>query len=184
MTRHDHDATTLTAALELLAEHGFDGLAAALELLLDEVMKLERSAWLGGSRFERSPERRGYANGFKRKRVHSRVGDLELRFPQCGACPRASSPSTLAHSSAAPQRARTHAALAEMYVGRLDPQGLRIIDELCGLEVARSRSHAWPTPDDELEPWRTRPLGPIATSISTPATSTFATGGGSSRAPF
>jgi hypothetical protein len=46
-------------------------IAEAIELLLNEVMKIERTE-----------ERQGYANGFKDKSVHSRVGDLHLKVPQ------------------------------------------------------------------------------------------------------
>lgn len=62
MAHHDHDATTTRAALELLTEHGFEGMASALQLLLDEAMKLERSAWIGAAPYERNSERRAYAN--------------------------------------------------------------------------------------------------------------------------
>ena len=41
-------------AIQLLAEHGFDGLAAALELLLNAVMKLERPEVLSPHRVPRS----------------------------------------------------------------------------------------------------------------------------------
>ncbi len=53
--------------LELLAEHGFDGLAQALQILFNEAMKLERSAVLEAAPYERTPRRRGHANGFKPK---------------------------------------------------------------------------------------------------------------------
>ena len=41
--------------LMLLAEHGFDGMAQALQLLFNEAMKLERTAFLGAQPFERTP---------------------------------------------------------------------------------------------------------------------------------
>ena len=59
--------------LELLADHGFEGMAQAMQILLNEAMKLERSharrtavrAHAGAA---------GYANGFKPKSVETRVG--------------------------------------------------------------------------------------------------------------
>ena len=60
--------------LEILAECGFDGLAQALEILFNEAMKLERSAVLEAEPYERPERRRGYANGFKPKRLETRVG--------------------------------------------------------------------------------------------------------------
>ena len=68
--------------LELLAEHGFDGLAQALQILFNEAMKLERSAVLEAAPYERTPRRRGHANGFKPKALQTRVGRLELAVPQ------------------------------------------------------------------------------------------------------
>ena len=70
--------------LDLLIECGFDGMAQVMELLLNEAMQLERppSAVLQALPYERTPSRRGYANGFKPKTVHTRVGELELAVPQ------------------------------------------------------------------------------------------------------
>jgi hypothetical protein len=78
MNRHAPDATTIDAALKLLTEHGCDDMARAIEVLLGEAMKIARSAFLGASPYERSDERVGYANGYKRKSVSSRLGELEL----------------------------------------------------------------------------------------------------------
>ena len=63
------DATTFDAALELLTENGFEGLSTALELLLNEAMRLERSEYLGAGPYERSAGRRGYANGSSPNRL-------------------------------------------------------------------------------------------------------------------
>jgi putative transposase len=64
MTHQDHP-TALDRNAELLAEHGFDGLAQAVTVLLDEVMKIERSRALGAAPYPRSEHRTGHANGFK-----------------------------------------------------------------------------------------------------------------------
>ncbi len=44
---HQTQATALDQITELLAEHGFDGLAQAVTVPLNEVMKLERAHALG-----------------------------------------------------------------------------------------------------------------------------------------
>ena len=41
---HQMQTTALDEIMELLAEHGFDGMAQAVTVLLNEVMKLERTA--------------------------------------------------------------------------------------------------------------------------------------------
>jgi transposase-like protein len=81
---HPPQFTGSREAIQLLAEHGFDGLAAAPELLLNEMMKLERTEVLQAAAYERTEDPQGYANGFKGKTLHSpsRVGDLHLKVPQ------------------------------------------------------------------------------------------------------
>ena len=60
--------------LTLLMDHGFEGLANAMQILMNEAMKLEREEVLGAERYQRTPTRRGYANGFKPKTLHTRFG--------------------------------------------------------------------------------------------------------------
>ena len=56
---HREDLTPVDRALAVLAEEGFDGMAAAIGVLMNEAMKLERSAFVGAEPHERTPERRG-----------------------------------------------------------------------------------------------------------------------------
>ncbi len=58
MTRQTQ-STELVAIVQLLAEHGFNGMAQAIEILLNEAMKLPRSEALGASPYERTSDRRG-----------------------------------------------------------------------------------------------------------------------------
>ena len=76
------EATELDAVVQLLAEHGFDGMAQAIETLMNEAMKLQRSEALRAGPYERTADRRGHANGLKAKRVDSRLGKLQLQVPQ------------------------------------------------------------------------------------------------------
>ena len=46
MTHHDPNATTIAMALELLTQEGLQGFAPAIEILINEAMRLERSAFL------------------------------------------------------------------------------------------------------------------------------------------
>lgn len=68
--------------LEIINEHGLDGLAEAISILINEAMKAERSEVLKAKPWERSESRQGYANGFKAKHVDSRLGKLSLNVPQ------------------------------------------------------------------------------------------------------
>ena len=64
---HQLQTTAVDPFAELLAEQGFDGLADALRVLLNEVMKLERAAVLKAAPHRRAEGRTGYADGFKPK---------------------------------------------------------------------------------------------------------------------
>jgi hypothetical protein len=66
--------------MEVLSEEGLGGMARAVELLLNEAMRLERAAFLGAAPNERTPERVGHANGFKPKALNTRLGQLGLGF--------------------------------------------------------------------------------------------------------
>ena len=79
---HDGQSTAFNRMIQLLADEGFEGMAEAITILVNEAMKLERSEALNAEPYERTPARRGYANGFKPKTFHSRLGKLTLQVPQ------------------------------------------------------------------------------------------------------
>src|SRR5207244_4371151 len=81
MTHQAHPSVT-REVVQVLAEHGFDGMAQAMELLINECMKIERQQALGVGPYQRSEARRGQANGFKPRRLKTRVGPLQLAVPQ------------------------------------------------------------------------------------------------------
>ena len=159
MTRHDPDRNLIAAALELLTENGFEGMASALELLLNEAMKLERSAFLGAGPYERTDDRRGYANGYKAKRVKSRLGELALAVPKVRDAGEAFYPRALERGERSERALKL--AVAEMYVQGVSTRKVtEITRELCGLDVSSSQvSRVAKLLDDELEAWRTRELG-------------------------
>jgi transposase-like protein len=159
MTHHEHPDDGLPAwqAVELLAEHGFDGLAQALTILLNEAMKLQRAEAIGAAHYQRTSERRGYANGYKPKTVSSRLGRLELSVPQARGV--AFYPSALERGERSEKALKL--AVAEMYVHGVSTRKVAAItQELCGFEVSSIQvSRAAQLLDEELEQWRSRPLG-------------------------
>ena len=68
--------------LEHLISDGAKNLAPTIEMLLNEAMKFEREAALNAAPYERSTERKGYANGFKEREYASRLGSLRIQIPQ------------------------------------------------------------------------------------------------------
>ena len=145
--------------LELLSDHGFDGMARAMQLLINEAMKLERSAALGARPFERTPQRRGQANGFKPKTVEIRLGPMELRVPQTRGV--AFYPTALEKGQRSERALKL--AIAEMYVqGVTTRKVAAVMEQLCGLEVSSTQvSRAAQALDAELQQWRERELGEI-----------------------
>ncbi len=57
-------------------------MAEAIGSLLNAAMLFERERFLNAAPYERTQDRRDYSNGFKAKRLRTRVGDLDLRIPQ------------------------------------------------------------------------------------------------------
>lgn len=144
-------------AVELLKENGFDGLAEAVTVLLNQAMLLERGEYLRAKPYERSAERVSYANGFKDKRVDTRLGEIRLKVPQTR--------DSKFYPNCLEQGLRSERALsiaiAEMYVQGVSTRRVkRIMEEMCGLEVSSSQvSRAAAQLDDLLLSWRERELG-------------------------
>lgn len=156
---HQVHPTTIDEAIELLSEHGFDGMAHAMQLLVNECMKIERQQFLGVGPYQRSEDRNGRANGFKPKRMKTRVGALDLRVPQVREADENFYPSALEKGTRSEKALRL--ALAEMYVqGVSTAKVSKITEQLCGCEISSSEvSRVAAGLDEELEKWRNRPLG-------------------------
>ena len=56
---HDGQSTAFDTMIQLLADEGFEGMAEAITILVNEAMKLERSEALNAEPYERTPARRG-----------------------------------------------------------------------------------------------------------------------------
>lgn len=142
--------------LQLLADYGFEGMAQAMQTLLNEAMKLERSQVLGALPYQRTMERRGYANGFKPKTVDTRVGRLELAVPQTRGVP--FYPTALERGTRSERALKL--AIAEMYVQGVSTRKVTaVMEQLCGREVTSTQvSRAVQALDDELTKWRERPV--------------------------
>lgn len=156
MTHLNHPDQELSP-VQLLAEFGFDGMAEALTILLNEAMKLQRAEALGAGPYERSENRKGHANGFKPKTVKSRLGQLTLSIPQTRDVE--FYPTDLERGERSEKALKL--AVAEMYVQGVSTRKVAAItQELCGFDVSSTDvSRAAKLLDEELERWRNRPLG-------------------------
>jgi len=141
-------------------------MARAMQTLLSEAMKLERSEFLRAAPGERTDERTGYANGFKGKALRTRVGELALRVPQVRALPGGEAPGFYPMSLERGLRSERalKLAIAEMYVQGVSTRRVtEVTRELCGLEVTSAQvSRAASELDGQLQAWRERPLGRCA----------------------
>ena len=143
--------------LEQITRDGFAALPDLFRIVLNTAMEAERRQYLNADRYERTRERRGYANGFKPKTVQTRVGAITVDVPQTR--DGGFYPSALERGQRS-ERALT-LAFAEMYVQGVSTRKVSaIVEQLCGAELtAMQVSRASEQLDAVLEPWRNRSLG-------------------------
>ncbi len=151
------DDNKLLPVAEMIFEQGLDGIGKAVEMLINEAMKIERARHLKATAYERTVEREDYANGYKAKQLKTRMGALNLNVPQV----RNSDfyPSFLERGIRSERALKL--SLAEMYIQGVSTRKVTaILNELCGLEVSSSDvSRATKLLDDEFKSWRNRALG-------------------------
>jgi transposase-like protein len=156
MTRQP-DCTLSDTLVDLIADQGLEALPELIRIIINTAMQAERQQYLNAAPYERTEERRGYANGFKPKTVTTRMGKIAFAVPQV----RDGSfyPHAL-EKGLRSERALT-LALAEMYVQGVSTRKVAAITEqLCGVELSSMQvSRAAAQLDEVLERWRTRPLG-------------------------
>jgi len=156
MTYQDN-FTLPSEIMEQIVEHGMEYLPELMEIVMNAAMKIERQKYLGVDFYERSDERQGHANGYKDKRVKTRVGDITFAIPQVregGFYPEA------LEKGLRSERALT-LTMAEMYVQGISTRKVNaILEQLCGSGISSSTvSQAAKQLDEKLEQWRNSPLG-------------------------
>ena len=115
--------------LQELIEEGTEAFRKVLEKLFNLAMGVERSEFLGAGPYERTSQRRGHANGYKDKKISTRVGELRLKIPQVRGL--SFYPQSLEKGCHWEKALKL--AIAEMYVhGRLHAQGFSEITEHSG----------------------------------------------------
>ncbi len=154
--------TAVEALLEHLIEHGPGDIATVFGRAFELAMQIERERFLCAGPYERTAERQGYANGYKPKRIDTPAGTVTVDVPK-----------TAGHDGAPfyPQsleRGRRSVravmlAVAEMYIKGVSTREVEAVMREFGIESLSSTqvSRAAKLLDDELEAWRTRPLGEI-----------------------
>lgn len=147
----------LQAVMEILQEPDSDKFKELLQIVLNACMKVEREIALQAAPYERNEERLGYANGFKDKTFHSRVGKLKLSIPQTRGV--AFYPQCLEKGLRSERALKV--AVAEMYISGVSTRKVeRVTQELCGLEISSTQvSKMAKELDEEFNAFRNRLLG-------------------------
>jgi len=155
---HQKHGNAFDDAMELLIENGFNGMAEVLRILLNEAMKIEREDCLSAGAYQRTPDRKGYANGYKPKTVDTRMGRMTVDVPQVRG-------DVEFYPSALDKGCRSERALkvaiAEMYVKGISTRRVTgVLQKMCGLNISSMQvSRAAEILDEELDKWRNRKLG-------------------------
>ncbi|WP_404381459.1 IS256 family transposase [Caenispirillum salinarum] len=136
-------------------------MAEAFTALFNLAMRMERDQHLGASPYERTDGRRGYANGYKPKKVDTPAGTVTVAVPKSRGCDEPFFPQSLERGRRSSRAIML--AIAEMYVQGVSTRDAAKVMKEFGLESLSSTqvSRAAAMLDDELEAWRTRRLDPV-----------------------
>ena len=156
----EHQDKIVAALMERLIAHGPEDMGGVFAELFNLALRLERERFLGAGRYERTADRRGYANGYKAKKLDTPAGTVTLDVPK-----------TRGHDGEpfypqALERGRRSCravmlAVAEMYVKGVSTRDAAKVMAEFGLDGLSSTqvSRAAALIDDELRAWRERDLG-------------------------
>lgn len=134
-----------------------NGLASLLEAVLNQVLDAQASEQLGAERYERSDDRLAYRNGYRPRRIYTRVGPLTLQVPQF----RDGQFSTEIFARYQRSEQAFVIALMEMVVNGVSTRKVtRITEELCGASFSKSTvSHLCTSLDARVAAFNERRLG-------------------------
>jgi len=147
--------------MQLLMTDGISAMPIVLAKMYNLAMRLERDLHLGAGRYERSDERRGYANGYKPKTLKTSAGELELQIPQVRDSETPFYPQSLERGTRCERALKL--AVAEMYIKGVSTRKVQaIFEKLCDTSITASQvSKATAEMDDELTKWRNRKIGEV-----------------------
>ena len=161
MNRTRTNDTEIAEMMQVLMNEGMQGFPAVMARMYNLAMQFEREMHLGAGRYERTEERRGYANGYKPKTLNTAAGKLRLRVPQVRDSDRPFYPRSLERGSRSDRAVRM--AVAEMYIKGVSTRKVQdVFAELCDVDITADQvSRAMRELDEELENWRNRPIGEV-----------------------
>jgi putative transposase len=127
-----------------------------MQEMVQSAIQEEFEHFMGAGPWQRGAQRRGWRNGSKRRRLHTRVGTIELRIPKDR---EGRFQPTLFERYQRSEKALV-LALVEMYIQGVSTRKVqKIVQELCGLLISASQVSALVKKlDGELDTWRKRTL--------------------------
>ncbi len=155
-----HNDTTVEALLEHLIQHGPNDIATVFAQAFELAMQIERERFLGAGLYERTPGRQGYANGYKPKRIDTPAGTVTVGVPKtAGHAGAPFYPQSLERGQRSVRAVML--AVAEMYIKGVSTRDAEAVMREFGIESLSSSqvSRAAKLIDEELDAWRSRPLG-------------------------
>ena len=150
------NGSTGPRAQQVLSDPPEDLLREMLRGLVQETIQQEFDTFMGAGSYERNPERQGWRNGSKPRKLKTRVGTLELRVPKDR---EGRFQPSLFERYERSEKALV-AALIQMYVNGVSTRKVsKIVVQLCGHTISASAvSAVTKRLDAEIEAWRNRSL--------------------------
>lgn len=154
MATTDHTPTPGSLQEALINDPEF--LQRIVQNLLQGILNADFTRHIGAEPFQRTPNRRGYRNGYKPRRLNTRVGTLELLIPQ----DRDGGFRTELFEKYQRNEKALVLSLMTMYLQGVSTRKVRDVTEtLCGTSFSKSLvSELTHDLDVDLEAWRGRPL--------------------------
>lgn len=148
--------------MEHLIANGPDALRQIATVLFNEAMKIEREQFIGVPAHQHSSTRKGHANGYKSKQLHTRVGTLDLQVPKTR-----NHTDTPFYPGCLEQGRRSERALlcvlSEMYLQGVSTRRVESVLNQLGIRQCSSTqvSRATALLDESLKAWRERELANV-----------------------
>ena len=161
MNTTERNDTEFSEMMQTLMNEGLQGFPAVMARMYNLAMQFERELHLGAGKYERTQDRRGYANGYKPKTLNTHAGRLALRIPQVRDSDTPFYPRSLERGTRYERALKM--AVAEMYVKGVSTRKVQaVFDRLCDVNITADQvSRAMREMDDELDAWRNRPIGAV-----------------------
>lgn len=152
----ERDSRGLVAAAQAAVLDDPEFLRGLVQGAVQAILEAEMTAPLGAERYERADGRSGHRNGYKPRRLHTRVGTLELQVPQ----DREGTVSTELFARYQRTEQALVLTLMEMYLHGVSTRKVAdITEQLGGTSFSKSQVSALTGRlDPVLAAWRSRPL--------------------------